>query len=471
MKTIFRLSLLALVLVALAGIAVAQDTTFALIYTSDSVLYKWDDPVSGEPAPYAACQPNEKILGEITLSPDGRHIGIVTEPIPVTEKLAEIGGVGGGALPGNLWLCLDNGSQLVRVGEQPANFAFFDDDQTVPDFWISRGLAVWSPAGDKVAWTELVGNDSDQWVIYDLASNTTATYALDLPPVYGIPSPLDMKWAQSGIYILAPTYNQSTNENEVYLYRFDENGVQQFIYDVLGLMGGGSDFLTDWVVVQDNGVERIALWSDQLGWLLWDPLSGSTQAMNGLLEAYSPYNASLSLVFDEENAGQGQWFARYNGQLYPLAGIEYRFDRVALSTGGTLAYRERFDSIIIWDSGGILHQRQADYSTWSMVWAPVAWRIYRDGNTGAADCPGFTSRLVVGERGRVVLDLGANNLRQEASTGSRVLVAIPEGGEFAVMDGPVCADGYAWWQVNYNGVIGWTAEGEGSTYWVEPLGP
>ena len=38
-----------------------------------------------------------------------------------------------------------------------------------------------------------------------------------------------------------------------------------------------------------------------------------------------------------------------------------------------------------------------------------------------------------------------------------------------MIDGPVCNEGYAWWQVDYEGAIGWTAEGDGTTYWTEPL--
>lgn len=43
------------------------------------------------------------------------------------------------------------------------------------------------------------------------------------------------------------------------------------------------------------------------------------------------------------------------------------------------------------------------------------------------------------------------------------------GEQFEVMDGPVCADGFAWVQVSYNGIIGWTAIGDNESYWLEPL--
>ena len=30
-------------------------------------------------------------------------------------------------------------------------------------------------------------------------------------------------------------------------------------------------------------------------------------------------------------------------------------------------------------------------------------------------------------------------------------------------------DGFSWWLVNYNGIVGWTAEGQGAEYWLRPL--
>jgi hypothetical protein len=56
------------------------------------------------------------------------------------------------------------------------------------------------------------------------------------------------------------------------------------------------------------------------------------------------------------------------------------------------------------------------------------------------------------------------------SSGSVVTGRMPAGSTFTVVDGPQCADSYLWWQVNYNGKIGWTPEGENTTYWLEPIG-
>ncbi|MBX3064242.1 MAG: SH3 domain-containing protein [Anaerolineae bacterium] len=87
----------------------------------------------------------------------------------------------------------------------------------------------------------------------------------------------------------------------------------------------------------------------------------------------------------------------------------------------------------------------------------------------AMTCPGsLPSRLVVGQVGRVSPG-DANNMRDNPSRSAKKVGSIPAGAEFIVLDGPVCADGYAWWQVNYNGLIGWTVEGDGAVYWLEPL--
>jgi hypothetical protein len=86
-------------------------------------------------------------------------------------------------------------------------------------------------------------------------------------------------------------------------------------------------------------------------------------------------------------------------------------------------------------------------------------------------CSGFNlpSRLQVKGTGRVLPGL-PNNLRAEPASTSPQLGQIPGGGVFTVLDGPRCGDqGILYWRVDYNGVQGWTGEGQGSTYWVEPI--
>jgi len=87
----------------------------------------------------------------------------------------------------------------------------------------------------------------------------------------------------------------------------------------------------------------------------------------------------------------------------------------------------------------------------------------------AVQCPGAPApRLVVGGQARVVPGL-PNRLRAEPTTSAAILTNIPPGGIFVVTGGPTCAEGYTWWQVNYNGSSGWTVEGSGNEYFVEPI--
>ncbi len=84
---------------------------------------------------------------------------------------------------------------------------------------------------------------------------------------------------------------------------------------------------------------------------------------------------------------------------------------------------------------------------------------------------GLSIRLVPGAQGRVTLTPPlANSVRSQPGRGMGSLIGeIPPGGVFSVLSGPQCgAEGMAWWRVNYNGLVGWTAEGEAGTYWLEP---
>lgn len=89
-----------------------------------------------------------------------------------------------------------------------------------------------------------------------------------------------------------------------------------------------------------------------------------------------------------------------------------------------------------------------------------------------ATCPNAPrERLIVGERGHVLPDDPRPvNVRAEAGTENRVVTTIPINGLFMVLDGPVCEDDYSWYKVRYRETEGWLAEGDLTSYYVEPYG-
>lgn len=79
------------------------------------------------------------------------------------------------------------------------------------------------------------------------------------------------------------------------------------------------------------------------------------------------------------------------------------------------------------------------------------------------------TRLTTQIQARVAPGL-PNNLRAEPSTNGAVIGEIPGEGIFTTLAGPTCDElGYLWWQVDFDGLVGWTAEGRNGDYLLEPL--
>ncbi len=78
------------------------------------------------------------------------------------------------------------------------------------------------------------------------------------------------------------------------------------------------------------------------------------------------------------------------------------------------------------------------------------------------------ARLQIGSTARSISSL-ALRIRPEPNLSQPAVGEIPTDASMTVLDGPTCGNEMVWWQVEYNGVIGWVSEGnlERGEYWLE----
>src|SRR5215207_884045 len=82
--------------------------------------------------------------------------------------------------------------------------------------------------------------------------------------------------------------------------------------------------------------------------------------------------------------------------------------------------------------------------------------------TATPNCPtlgDLPTRLKPGMWAKTVAGFTINR-RVEPDLQSDRSGQIPNGDIVRVADGPRCADGYVWWLLNYDSMMGWSAEGD-----------
>ena len=92
------------------------------------------------------------------------------------------------------------------------------------------------------------------------------------------------------------------------------------------------------------------------------------------------------------------------------------------------------------------------------------------------DCTSGWSRLTAGEPAKVMGGPSdpPNRVRSGPGTGEKIIFQIFPGAILDLLEGPVCANGLVFWKVANTAIpggMGWTAEGDGSAYWLEPYQP
>ncbi len=479
MKSIARVLFLALLLSAVGGVQAQSDDNAPLFMLINNQLWAWTIE-SGTPQSLT----ERGSIFDLSLSPDGTrlaYMGFADLTIGVLERT---GGIGGGALPTDIWV-LDIASSLItHVAQQPPDAAFFTDG--VPDKAVSRSNPVWSPDGAMLAWTEQTYPDFvNQLAVYDFASGSAEIVASGLPPQAGVPAPIEFLWGTAGFVLRSVSMDSAGNFSDAFLV-YDAEGNQVSTIAV----GSSEHLMIDYFLIEQGGQEYIAVLYNDYLWDLIDPLTGNIQPLTGAPEMYvvlAPETSlSLALLLDANGELILRAFYPDGTQAVEFYAGLFAEERITLSpSGSTVAFSNflpmipRYENTIrVWrdGQGANVPDVSPDQIVNQVAWGPLAWRV-REGQTSglpipdAVICPGAPHlQLAVGRQGRVVENLPPNNVRSEPTINSQRLSEIPGGGVFTVIGGPVCADNYAWWQVDYNGLVGWTAEGEGETYWLEPAG-
>lgn len=209
---------------------------------------------------------------------------------------------------------------------------------------------------------------------------------------------------------------------------------------------------------------------------LWASADGSTVAFE-LVD--SEFNLTLGIFNESIASAQGgaPTLIPYGVGFVQLAGIANGL-LLLDSDNGDLA---QYDAV---GNRGTVWTAPPQQGQTRLVWALPAdgqQRLFsltsQSGGTPAVQqgtqyCAGtIISQITVGDAARVTFTDGTPlRLRAAAGTGGTFLQDMPEGTTFSIVGGPVCANGFTWWNVRLgDDTIGWAAEGDLDTYFMEPL--
>ena len=208
-------------------------------------------------------------------------------------------------------------------------------------------------------------------------------------------------------------------------------------------------------------------------------------------------NSLVSSALFIDNGAQVA-FGQYDANFNPLGwrAMNRSGQQTVLSIPGDTTYHSQWGGNIIGTPLGYLYLRaqgtpQAEVyvgnGSDTLLWsnASLNWQLVGSEaleGTGFADfpaisppvaqpntCPGTLPSRLTGLSVARVTPGPANNVRAQPSLAGTRSGQIPGSGTVALLGGPVCADNMTWWQVDYNGLVGWTSEGDANGYWMEPV--
>lgn len=346
---------------------------------------------------------------------------------------------------------------------------------------ILRSSPTWSPDSTRLLWAEFNGN-TQTFQTYDLNTGVTSIFADNLTVMVGDADMVgfsQIEWSEGGIATMILDYTTAEVSRNLEIYNPDTGAVRAYNFPI-ELWG------FKWVNYQ--GRELILL-DGENRFELFDPATGASSALNSpphLKSKFADNSFSLFQVVTNENPRTLEWYVDDGLSETPTGYTGWTMPTLS-SDGFTLAWHDE-DGVSIWQSD-IGETKLADNPPYdnedylkpqgssSVAWGVMEWFINETVTlsplgTTTDGCFGSPPTRLTQElnpaMNAVVLPGDANNIRDEV--GGSVIGKIPAGFGMLITGEAKCdANGIRYYPIEYDGITGWTAEGQGNDYWLEPF--